>query len=278
MKQISMNFGAIKDTVYRYSSKTLVQENSAEITILNAFMNEIKKNPLLKKQHLIYKNFEEGYCKKENLAERYISQNLKLLEGYSWHEIVDLNKNIRYALLEQAHVEGQKGKEDLYESINTLIKSQTQPGFVDIGKSQEAYDFVVQYLMTPKASESKTTTEINESEYPKMLSWKFVKDLAVNTFNDRYSHLNENEKSLLKVLLSAEDNKKNYFIDLKKESLNKLDGALVKFSENEVVQNSLSKFISKINEMDENVLVGNDLDEAIIHLAELQELISEDSF
>lgn len=278
MKQISMNFGAIKDTVYRYSSKTLVQENSAEITILNAFMNEIKKNPLLKKQHLIYKNFEEGYCKKENLAERYISQNLKLLEGYSWQEIVDLNKNIRYALLEQAHVEGQKGKEDLYESINTLIKSQTQPGFVDIGKSQEAYDFVVQYLMTPKASESKTTTEINESEYPKMLSWKFVKDLAVNTFNDRYSHLNENEKSLLKVLLSAEDNKKNYFIDLKKESLNKLDGALVKFSENEVVQNSLSKFISKINEMDENVLVGNDLDEAIIHLAELQELISEDSF
>jgi len=114
MKQISMNFGAIKDTVYRYSSKTLVQENSAEITILNAFMNEIKKNPLLKKQHLIYKNFEEGYCKKENLAERYISQNLKLLEGYSWQEIVDLNKNIRYALLEQAHVEGQKGKEDFY--------------------------------------------------------------------------------------------------------------------------------------------------------------------
>jgi len=278
MKQISMNFGAIKDTVYRYSSKTLVQENSAEITILNAFMDEIKKNPLLKKQHLIYKNFEEGYCRKENLAERYINQNLKLLEGYNWQEIIDLNKNVRYSLLEQAHVEGQKGKEELYESINTLIKSQTQPGFVDIGKSQEAYDFVVQYLMTPKEPENKTTTEINESEYPKMLSWKFVKDLAVNTFNDRYSHLNENEKSLLKVLLSAEDNKKNYFIDLKKENLEKLDGVLLKFNDNEVVKNSLSKFVTKINEMNENVLVGNDLDEAIIHLAELKELISEDNF
>lgn len=278
MKQISMNFGAIKDTVYRYSSKTLVQENSAEITILNAFMDEIKKNPLLKKQHLIYKNFEEGYCRKENLAERYINQNLKLLEGYNWQEIIDLNKNVRYSLLEQAHVEGQKGKEELYESINTLIKSQTQPGFVDIGKSQEAYDFVVQYLMTPKEPENKTTTEINESEYPKMLSWKFVKDLAVNTFNDRYSHLNENEKSLLKVLLSAEDNKKNYFIDLKKENLEKLDDVLLKFNDNEVVKNSLSKFVTKINEMNENVLVGNDLDEAIIHLAELKELISEDNF
>jgi len=275
MKQISMNFGAIKDTVYRYSSKTLVQENSAEITILNAFMNEIKKNPLLKKQHLIYKNFEEGYCKKENLAERYISQNLKLLEGYSWQEIVDLNKNIRYALLEQAHVEGQKGKEDLYESINTLIKSQTQPGFVDIGKSQEAYDFVVQYLMTPKASESKTTTEINESEYPKMLSWKFVKDLAVNTFNDRYSHLNENEKSLLKVLLSAEDNKKNYFIDLKTESLQNLENVLTNYKNNEIVQDSLNKFVDKISKMDENSLSGSDLDDAIIHLVELKDLIEE---
>lgn len=274
MKQISMNFGAIKDTVYRYSGRKLTQENSEDITVLSAFLNEIKKNPLLKKQHLIYKNFEDGYCKKENLAERYISQNLKLLEGYSWNEIFDLNKKIRYSLLEQAHVEGQKSKEEFYEAINTLIKSQTQPGFVEIGKSQEAYDFLVQHLMTPKPK-TEDKPNVNEDEYPKFLSWKFVTEMAVNNFNQRYAHLNESEKDLLKVLLSTEENKKNYFIDLKNENLSTIEQVLDQHNDNEVVQNSLGKFVEKINNMDENVLSGNDLDEAIIHLVELKDLIEE---
>lgn len=274
MKQISMNFGAIKDTVYRYSGRKLTQENSGEITVLNAFLTEIKKNPLLKKQHLIYKNFEEGYCKKENLAERYISQNLKLLEGYSWNDIVDLNKKIRYSLLEQAHVEGQKSKEDFYEAIHTLIKSQTQPGFVEIGKSQEAYDFLVQHLMTPKPKEE-DKANLSENEYPKFLSWKFVTEVAVNNFNERYSHLNECEKDLLKILLSSEENKKNYFIDLKNENLSTIEQVLDKYNDNEVVKDSLGKFVEKINKMNESELSGNDLDEAIIHLFELKDLIEE---
>lgn len=269
-----MNFGAIKDTVYRYSGRKLTQENSGEITVLNAFLTEIKKNPLLKKQHLIYKNFEEGYCKKENLAERYISQNLKLLEGYSWNDIVDLNKKIRYSLLEQAHVEGQKSKEDFYEAIHTLIKSQTQPGFVEIGKSQEAYDFLVQHLMTPKPKEE-DKANLSENEYPKFLSWKFVTEVAVNNFNERYSHLNECEKDLLKILLSSEDNKKNYFIDLKNENLSTIEQVLYKYNDNEVVKDSLGKFVEKINKMNESELSGNDLDEAIIHLFELKDLIEE---
>lgn len=274
MKQISMNFGAIKDTVYRYSGRKLTQENSGEITVLNAFLTEIKKNPLLKKQHLIYKNFEDGYCKKENLAERYISQNLKLLEGYSWNDIVDLNKKIRYSLLEQAHVEGQKSKEDFYEAIHTLIKSQTQPGFVEIGKSQEAYDFLVQHLMTPKPKEE-DKANLSENEYPKFLSWKFVTEVAVNNFNERYSHLNESEKDLLKILLSSEENKKNYFIDLKNENLSTIEQVLDKYNDNEVVKDSLGKFVEKINKMNESELSGNDLDEAIIHLFELKDLIEE---
>lgn len=274
MKQTSMNFGAIKDTVYRYSGRKLTQENSGDITVLNAFLTEVKKNPLLKKQHLIYKNFEEGYCKKENLAERYINQNLRLLEGYSWNDIVDLNKNIRYSLLEQAHVEGQKGKEDFYEAIHTLIKSQTQPGFVDISKSQDAYDFLVQHLLTPKSTEE-NKSELSENEYPKFLSWRFVTEMAVNNFNQRYSHLNDSEKSLLKVLLSPEENKKNYFIDLKNENLQTIEQVMTNHNDNEIVQDSLNKFIDKINKMDENNLSGNDLDEAIIHLFELKDLIEE---
>ncbi len=275
MKQISINFGAIKDTVFRYSTKHLVRESEGEITVLNAFLNEVKNNPILKLQYLIYKNLEEGYCKKENLAERFINQNLKLLEGYSWNEIVELNKNIRYSLLEQAHVEGQKGKEDFYEAINTLIKSNTQKGYTDISKSQDAYDFLIQHLMTPKQPSSESTVQkISEQEYPKFLSWKFITDLAVNSFNERYSHLNEDERNLLKILLSPEETKKNHFLDLKKESLENIN-YLLKESESETVSSTLQRFTDKINSLDENTITGNELDEAIIHLSELKQTITE---
>lgn len=273
MKQISMNFGAIKDTIYRYSGKVLVNESKGQISVLNAFMNEIKSNPLLKLQYLIYKNLEEGFCKKENLAERFINQNLKLLEGHSWEDIVELNKKVRYSLLEQSHVEGQKGKEEFYEAINTLIKSTTQKGYTDISKSQEAYDFIVQHLLRPK-TETSNQAELQENEYPKFLSWKFVTELAVNNFNERYAHLNENEKSLLKVLLSQEENKKNYFIDLKNENLESIKNLKLDDS-NEKIDSTLQRFADKINSLDENVISGTDLDEAIIHLFELRETITE---
>lgn len=274
MKQISINFGAIKDTIYRYSTKNLIRENDGKITVLNAFLNEVKNTPLLKLQYLIYKNLEEGFCKKENLAERFINQNLRLLEGYSWNEISELNKKIRYSLLEQAHVEGQIGKEELYEAINTLIKSSTQKGYTDIAKSQETYDFVVQHLMTPKQVETSKKEELSEQEYPNFLSWKFVTDLAVNNFNKRYSHLNEEERDLLKVLLSSEDSKKNHFMDLKNENLESINNLLMG-SDSESVNSTLQRFVDRINSLDGEQIKGSDLDEAIIHLTELKDTILE---
>ena len=271
MKQISMNFGAIKDTVYRHAGKNLVNELKGEVSVLDAFLNEIKKSPLLKKQCLVYKNFEEGYCKKENLAERFINQNLKLLEGYSWKEIVDLNKELRYSLLEHSHVEGQKGKEDFYEAIHALIKASTDKGYTDISKSQEAYDFLVNHLMIPKPA-TEVNSSISESEYPKFLSWKFVTEIAVNGFNERYAHLGENDRQLLKVLLSPEENKKNHFIDLKQENLSMIDNLL---NNDNTISDTLQKFINKINSLNENEISGNELDEAIIHMTELKESITE---
>ena len=272
MKQVTMNFGAIKDTVYRYASKNLVYEHKEEISILNAFLNEIKKNPLLKLQFIIYKNLEEGFCKNDSMAERFINQNMKLIEGYSWNEIGDLNKSVRYSLLEQSHVEGKSGQEEFYEAVHALIKSNTQKGYTDISKSQEAYDFLIKHLTTPK---SNIATEQNlEEEYPKFLSWKFVTELAVNNFNERYSHLNEEEKSLLKTLMLPIENKKNAFIDLKEENLELIKQVSLD-NQTETISDTLKSFVDKINSLNENFINDSDLDEAIIHLVELKNTILE---
>lgn len=272
MKQTTVNFGAIKDTIYKFAGKNLISEiQEGGITILNAFMKEIKENSILKKQYLVYKNFEDGSCKKERLAERFIAENLKLIEGVDWNELLKTNKQIRLGLLENCHVEGNSSKQDLYESIHVLIKSVTQQGFDEVQKSQEAYDYVVDYLLKERKNTTPETIQ-EETEYPKFLSRKFITNLAVNKFNERYSHLQENEKSLLKTLLSPVENKKNYLIDLKEENLSKINHVISSDkSIDEKTSSALNGFKSKIESINEGNITLDELDDAIINLSELKE-------
>lgn len=272
MKQTTVNFGAIKDTIYKFAGKNLISEiQEGGITILNAFMKEIKENSILKKQYLVYKNFEDGSCKKERLAERFIAENLKLIQGVDWNDLLKTNKQIRLGLLENCHVEGNDSKQDLYESIHVLIKSVTQQGFDEVQKSQEAYDYVIDYLLKERKNTATETIQ-EETEYPKFLSRKFITNLAVNKFNERYSHLQENEKSLLKTLLSPVENKKNYLIDLKEENLSKINHVISSDkSIDEKTSSALNGFKSKIESINEGNITLDELDDAIINLSELKE-------
>lgn len=276
MKQITVNFGAIKDTVYKFASKNLISESQNEkITVLNAFMKEIKENPILKKQYLVFKNFEEGSCKKERLAERFIAENLKLMEGVDWNDLLKINKNIRLTLLENSHVEGRESKQDLYESIHSLIKSVTQKGFDEVQKSQEAYDYIIDYLLAERKEIAADKIQ-EESEYPKFLSWNFITNVAVNKFNERYAHLEENEKALLKTLLSPVENKKNYLIDLKEENLSKINQVISESNSiDEKTSIALKGFKTKIESINEGTISSEGLDDAIINLTELKEELNE---
>ena len=102
-----------------------------------------------------------------------------------------------------------------------------------------------------KKSINDNKNKIEKEDYPNILSWKFITNLAVSNFNKRYSHLNENEKKLLKVLLSSEDKKINYLADLKNENLNQIDKTLNSDIENET-EKLLINFKEKIINLSEN--------------------------
>ena len=147
MKHISANFGALKDTVYTFSAKEMIAENKKKATILNKFFKMIQESPLLKIQYLVYKNLENGTSTKERLAERYINQNLKLMESFKWEDIVKANKDAKLELVGDYAAEVSNGKEELYEAIHTLIKSVTKSDFSDIDRAQNAFDFIMEHLM-----------------------------------------------------------------------------------------------------------------------------------
>ena len=213
----TINFGAIKDSVLRFSAQKLIVEQK-ENSILNTFLKEVKSNPLFKIEYLIYRNLEEGFFKKTNLAERYINENLGLIKKFNWHEIVHEHKVLRKKYFPEEYIlSGNKEKKDLYESIANLIESVTKPGYTSINKSEEAYDVVLTHLTTERAM-IKEEAEVEDTDMPNIFSWQYLTKKAVNNFNKRYSHLNEQEQSILKTLLQSEDEKKIYLENLVQEN------------------------------------------------------------
>jgi hypothetical protein len=273
-QNISFNFGAIRDTVTRLSAVELVREQKS-IT-LDKFLKEIKQSPALTKQQFVFKNIESAKpFTKERLAERFIAQNMQLFKNEQWNNIKSENKRIRKELLDDLHIES-KIDNKLAESINTLIEFNSNAIHSDLSKEiqreVEAYDYVVNYL----------TRTVNESEYskekednPKLNeSWKFITKVAVNNFNDRYEHLNEEEKKVFSVLVADEKTKIAYLNELRQQNLKTLSQILETKSDiDSDAKELLENFKSKLINM-QNVNFVN-IDEWILSNIELQSYINE---
>jgi len=273
MKDIVLNFGNIKDTVIRDSTKEIIRESNGtgESKILNKFLGFIKKDNTAKIQYYIFENLTKGYFEKEHLADRYINESLKLIGSINWQDISMSNKLLRKETLDDFHVESEnEQKEKLHECIHILIESACKKGFYDIDKSQEAYDTVVNFL-TDKNRKNKKLQE--ENDMPKMLSWRFITELSVSNFNKRYQHLSENERGLLKTLLSNDDNKEKELLSIKEQNINTIDKLLKNEKCSLELKNTITDFKNKINSFptpnDKNI---NDL---IINNFNLKENLSD---
>jgi len=268
MKEISYNFGAIRDSIMKLSASELIRESKSKT--INLFTESVKKNPLINKQHLIYKSLQE--CKpfeKERLAERFLNQNLQLFSNEKWEKILAENKKIRRELLDDYHVEAKKdGK--LFEAINTMIESITKGGFSDFEREQEAYEYILKHLTRPVVSESDKSTEKTDS--PKLVgdAWKFITKMAINNFNERFKHLSESEQKTFKILVSDNNTKVNYLKALTKENLELIDAKLKENTEPKTIS-LLNTFKEKLTKM--NSANHLNLDESIISCLDLSETL-----
>ena len=143
MKKISLNFGALKDTVYKLSCKEIVSESnkdSKKENSLTKFIKKLKEEPLLKVQYMIFENLTKGHFESERLAERYINENISLAEKLDWNKLLEVNKIMRKEILDEHFVQGSDEFEDLYEAIHTLIESRSNIAYSNVNKSHESYE------------------------------------------------------------------------------------------------------------------------------------------
>jgi hypothetical protein len=266
MKEISYNFGAIRDSIMKLSASELIKESKSKT--LDSFISLVKKNPILHKQHLIFKNLQESRpFEKDRLAERFLNQNLQLFSNESWHNIISENKKIRRELLDDIHVEAKKDN-SLFESINILIESLTKPGFKNFEEEQKAYEHVISHLTRPVIAETEKSQEVTDS--PKLIgdAWKFITKMAISNFNERFKHLSESEQKAFKILISDNETKTNYLEALRKENIEAIDKKLVEEKDANSID-MLNTFKEKLN----NIKNVNHLalDESIISCLELKD-------
>jgi len=258
----TLNYGAIKDTVTKVAAMEVIREN-ANNTLFN-FQNLMKESTILKKQHLIYKNLQSTKpFSKERLAERFLQQNLRVLINDSWDAIISENKNARFKLFggvnEQAGEGGfviaRSDNAKLYEAIHTLIEAETNKFFSDFEKEAQSYEFVMEHLTREVIKEDQSEEKRDTPEFNKF--WKFVTKNAMSNFNQRYTHLSEDEKKVFKVLVAEGDIKINYITQARKEALD-----LIKEKKNILPkedQVKLQSFEEKLQkEVEPNILVSDD--------------------
>lgn len=268
MKDISYNFGAIRDSIMKLSAAELIKESSSKT--LNSFTDRLKNSSILKKQHLIFKNIQESKSfDKDRLAERFLNQNLQLFVNEKWNTIVNENKSLRKNLLDDMHVEARKDNE-LFESINVLIEHATNPMFTDFEKEQKAYEYVLNYLMRPVISESEKSEEKNDSPKFAGNTWKYITKMAISNFNERFKHLNENEKKAFKILTSDIKTKSNYLESLRQENISVIDQK-IQGEKNPQSIDLLNSFRNKLEGI--KSVMPNQLDECIISCLELNEIL-----
>lgn len=271
MKDISYNFGAIRDSIARLSSKELMKES--ESITLNKYIEKTTSSPNLKKQQLIYKNIQE--CKpftKERLAERFLNQNLSMFRNSNWDDMIFENKQLRYDLLgapDVSHIGASDDSGKLFEAINTLVESISNKRFSNFEEEGKAYEFVIEHL-TREVSEEVTSEEKNDSPALKE-AWKFITRNAVNNFNERYEHLNESEKNVLAVLLSTDKSKVDYLEEIKKGNIKLINSMLE--NADKINHDILIEFKDKIGKMKE--ISPTNLDECILECIDLKQELND---
>ena len=264
--ETSLNYGAIKDTVIRKSASNLIKEENN--IILKELKNKIANNPVLFAQNAVYNNFlNSKIIKKQRIAERFIHQNIKLMESFTWKEIMDSNKDFRNSLLgspEEATVQAKNILiAKLYENIHTLIEAETNPKFMDIEKEGEAYDDLLAYL----TREDETVEVSKEEDHPKFGKiWEYITKNSLNYFNERYSGLSDDDKAVLKIVMTEGDQRLSKVMELRENTLKLVDKHL-QFSHDIETKDMFSAFKKKLEETKEKSEILKD--EYIFYCGEL---------
>lgn len=171
-----------------------MSKDTSKKELFKNYVKSLKENEILKTQFLVYTNIEQKIESDATKASLFVKENIDLFSKFNKKDIIEANNKLVENVNFDYNVDG---KEELYESISTLIFTKKTPETIDT--IVEATSKVVDYILN-----NKPKTIVESIELPNSM----LSNIMVEKFNERYSSLDETEKNVLKALIDSNDEKK----------------------------------------------------------------------
>lgn len=196
------NFGEINNAFNEVLIDGVIKKDKTRKQIYQAYLKALRENEILKTQYLVYKNLELKVESDSYKAAEYISENISLLSEFNNSEIKEANDKLisllgGYSELLEVDYPNKK----LHENISFLINNKKTSSNID--KILAVKENITEHIVNNQEKEQIKEAIIPTSVLAKLLSVKF---------NEKYSELDEQTKTVLKLVVeSNEEKQKEHF-------------------------------------------------------------------
>ncbi len=241
--------------------KTSILTNLNETSSVKGFISLLKESDLLKTEFEIFDNIENKHVANEDLAIKYIDENINLLKAKGYTKETFETENSKVLPLIEGVKFATTTKETLYKNIHVLLyESLSGKKATNVNKLHDAFVYVLEYL---KTNDKKVVVEAVEVPAIPAHSDDFVLKIAIQEFNQKYSALlSEDEADVLKAVITEnKDFKRTTFKTIKENTLNALSTLKLEIdtqnkSKMDVYeQREVDQFTSKIDESIKNIML-----------------------
>jgi len=231
-------------------AKTSILSKLNEQSSIKGFIGLLKESDLLKTELEIFNNIENKHIPNEDLAIKYIDENINLMKAKGYTKEKFLEENSKFTpLVEQAGV-GSSVKDELYKNINTLIYESLQgKKTTNVNKLHDSFVYVLEHVKNNKEQVVETVTVPSD-----IVTHDFLIKKAIQDFNKKYSGvLSEHEMTVLNSIINeTTEKRKTTFNSIKEKALNELNNVKGEFKINKTLdikeQRELDQYLSKVNE------------------------------
>ncbi len=214
-----VNFGIVKTQVSQMLGEHyLNKQHDAAESIYREYMRTVRNSPVLMLEYIVFKNLERKGVMRE-AACKYVDDNVALLKQYSRKEIIAENEK-----LNKFHQNINLSWENklLFENIQTLILESAGGNnrIPNISKLHDSLSFVMESVMDNKPEPEVETEEEDDEALLEGFKLEDTFTVALQQFNEKYAHLNEEERGILYMLNeNDEGNKRDFFAGMKKKAV-----------------------------------------------------------
>jgi len=224
-----MNFGIIKNTYAKFLIDSYINESKeGNKKKYKEFIKNISESPILRTQFIVYKNIENGNFNSEVSAVEYLKENISLFNNFNKKDIIKENEKLtRKIKIDLMDYE----LKQLHESLDNLIVLEKK--VETINKIHDSFEYVKKWLLSPK--------KINEStNNSKPIDANKFLDIVTKKYNEKYSNISEEEKRVIKTILSNDEKEKETLLkDMVKESINLINNSLKQFGDSIEIKSKL---------------------------------------